>query len=163
MKTKDTDRERLHGEPLQGQTPAGQPHAQPMQGQRPQGERLTTADVARAANAPAAAQNREQVAALERGANPGAESAAPLLAPDVTQDFKSRWLEVQTGFVDTPREAVERADELVADAIKRLAESFAQERSKLESQWARDGDVSTEDLRVALQRYRSFFERLLHV
>jgi hypothetical protein len=154
MNTKDTERQRLHG-----QTPAGQPQAQPMQGQRPQGERLTTADVARAANTPAAPQNREQVAALERGA----EGAAPLLAPDVTQDFKSRWLEVQTGFVDTPREAVERADELVADAIKRLAESFAQERSKLESQWARDGDVSTEDLRVALQRYRSFFERLLHV
>jgi hypothetical protein len=78
-------------------------------------------------------------------------------------DFRSRWTEVQTGFVDEPRQAVERADELVAEAIKRLAESFSEERGRLESQWARGGDVSTEDLRLSLQRYRSFFERLLHL
>jgi hypothetical protein len=65
--------------------------------------------------------------------------------------------------VDEPRRAVERADELVAQVIKRLAESFAQERSKLEGQWGRGDNVSTEDLRVALQRYRAFFDRLLNV
>ena len=70
---------------------------------------------------------------------------------------------MKTSQTDTPREAVERADEIVAERIKRLAESFSQERSHLEAQWSRDGDVSTEDLRVALQRYRSFFHRLLHL
>jgi hypothetical protein len=58
---------------------------------------------------------------------------------------------------------VERADELVAEVIKRLADSFAQERSRLEGQWGRGDNVSTEDLRVALQRYRAFFDRLLNI
>jgi hypothetical protein len=65
--------------------------------------------------------------------------------------------------VDEPRRAVEQGDALVADVIKRLASSFADERSKLESQWGRGDNVSTEDLRVALQRYRAFFDRLLSV
>jgi len=55
----------------------------------------------------------------------------------------------------------EDADSLVAELMQRLAETFSQEREQLESQWDGDGDVSTEDLRVALQRYRSFFDRLL--
>jgi hypothetical protein len=63
--------------------------------------------------------------------------------------------------VDEPRKAVEEADKLVASVMKRLAEGFANERSKLEKQWDRGDNVSTEDLRVALQRYRSFFDRLL--
>jgi len=70
---------------------------------------------------------------------------------------------VQTGFVDEPRRAVEEADKLVATVMKRLAESFATERSNLEKQWDRGDNVSTEDLRVALQRYRTFFDRLLNV
>jgi len=65
--------------------------------------------------------------------------------------------------VDEPRRAVERADELVAEVIKRLADSFAHERSRLEGQWGRGDNVSTEDLRVALQRYRAFFDRLLNI
>jgi len=65
--------------------------------------------------------------------------------------------------VDEPRNAVQEADGLVASAMKRLAEVFAQERSKLEQQWDRGDDVSTEDLRLALQRYRSFFHRLLSI
>ena len=75
----------------------------------------------------------------------------------------SRWDSIQTGFVDEPRKAVEQADNLVASAMKRLAEVFAEERSKLEKQWDRGDNVSTEDLRVALQRYRTFFQRLLSV
>ena len=88
---------------------------------------------------------------------------APLLAPEVVTKLQSQWTDIQAGFVDEPRQAVERADGLVADAIKRLAETFANERAQLEGQWDRGGDVSTEDLRQALQRYRSFFSRLLSV
>jgi hypothetical protein len=87
--------------------------------------------------------------------------SAPLLPGNESGDFRSRWGEIQTGFVDEPRRAVEQADGLVAEVIKRVAETFAEERSKLESQWGRGDHLDTEGLRVALQRYRSFFERLL--
>ena len=91
------------------------------------------------------------------------EQAAPLLSPDETKDFRARWDATQVGFVDEPRRAVEQADSLVAGAMKRLAEMFADERAKLEGQWDRGDKVSTEDLRLALRRYRSFFGRLLSV
>ena len=78
-------------------------------------------------------------------------------------DFRHRWTDIQTDFVDEPRKSVERADELVAEVIKRLAKGFAEERSRLEGQWGRGDDVSTEDLRVALRRYRGFFDRLLNI
>jgi len=91
------------------------------------------------------------------------EAPTPLFANQESEDFRHHWNEIQTGFVDEPRQAVERADELVASAIKRLAEIFATERASLEDQWARGGDASTEDLRVALRRYRAFFDRLLSV
>lgn len=84
---------------------------------------------------------------------------APLLAD--ADGFQARWEEIQVRFVDEPRGAVEDADALVATVMKRLAEGFAQERERLEAQWGRGEDISTEDLRVALQRYRSFFQRLL--
>jgi hypothetical protein len=94
----------------------------------------------------------------------GDEEAAITLFPDKeTNDFRKRWTDIQTGFVDEPRRAVEQADALVAEVIKRLADGFAAERSKLEGQWGRGDDVSTEDLRIALRRYRSFFDRLLSV
>ena len=89
--------------------------------------------------------------------------SASLFSAKELEDLRSRWNTVQTGFVDEPRRAVEQADGLVASAMKRLAEVFAEERSKLEKQWDRGDNVSTEDLRVALQRYRSFFHRLLSV
>ncbi len=76
-------------------------------------------------------------------------------------DFRSQWSSLQTGFVDEPRRTVEGADKLVAAVMQRLAEGFVNERSNLEKQWDRGDNVSTEDLRVALQRYRSFFDRLL--
>jgi hypothetical protein len=91
------------------------------------------------------------------------EQAAPLLSPDEAKDFRARWDAIQVGFVDEPRRAVEQADSLVAGAMKRLAEMFADERAKLEGQWDRGENVSTEDLRLALRRYRSFFGRLLSV
>ena len=132
-----------------------------LQGQPPRSQNLTTADLARAADS--ARGQQPQTANTQVAEHPQAEQAQPLFPPDVAGHFTERWTEIQTAFVDKPHEAVERADELVAEAIKRLAESFSQERSRLEAQWSRDGDVSTEDLRVALQRYRSFFHRLLHL
>ena len=77
--------------------------------------------------------------------------------------FRSRWEAIQTGFVDEPRAAVEQADELVAQVVTRLAEVFSTERSQLEQQWDRGDNISTEDLRLALKRYRAFFDRLLSV
>jgi hypothetical protein len=91
------------------------------------------------------------------------DRSSPLFAGNESDDFRRRWTDIQAAFVDEPRKAVENADALVASAIKRLAEIFAHERSNLEGQWARGDDVSTEDLRVALRRYRSFFDRLLSV
>jgi hypothetical protein len=91
------------------------------------------------------------------------EQAAPLLSPEEAKEFRARWDAIQGGFVDEPRRAVEQADSLVAGAMKRLAEMFADERAKLDGQWDRGDSVSTEDLRLALRRYRSFFGRLLSV
>jgi hypothetical protein len=92
-----------------------------------------------------------------------ASGTAPLFPNHELEQLRGRWNTVQTDFVDEPRRAVEQADGLVAAAMKRLAEVFAEERSKLEQQWDRGDNVSTEDLRIALQRYRSFFQRLLAV
>jgi len=88
-------------------------------------------------------------------------SAEPLFTPNEAQDFRSRWEKVQVAFVDEPRKAVQDADALVDATIKKLTEGFAAERSKLEHGWDHGDNVTTEDLRVALRRYRSFFDRLL--
>jgi hypothetical protein len=87
----------------------------------------------------------------------------PLFSSDETKNLHARWDAIQVGFVDEPRQAVEQADNLVAGTMKRLAEIFAEERSNLEGQWDQGENVSTEDLRLALRRYRSFFSRLLSV
>lgn len=87
----------------------------------------------------------------------------PLFTNGEAGDLRARWDAIQVGFVDEPRRAVEQADNLVAGTMKRLAEIFAEERRNLESQWDKGGDVSTEDLRLALRRYRSFFGRLLSI
>jgi hypothetical protein len=86
---------------------------------------------------------------------------AILMDEDKAEGFRSRWTEIQTGFVDNPRSSVERADELVEMVIKNITDSFAEERAVLENQWSRGDEASTEDLRVAIKRYRSFFDRLL--
>ena len=92
------------------------------------------------------------------------DQATPLFSPGEAQEFRVRWDAIQAGFVDEPRRAVEQADSLVAGTMKRLAEIFADERSKLEGQLDRgESVVSTENLRLALRRYRSFFGRLLSV
>ena len=84
-----------------------------------------------------------------------------LLPDEEAERFTRRWEEIQTGFVDEPRTSVEQADALVADLMQRLAAGFSDERQRLERQWDRGDDVSTENLRVALTRYQSSFERLL--
>ncbi len=107
----------------------------------------------------------------DRGATPAGtatamaheEQATPLFSPGEAKEFRVRWDTIQGTFVDEPRRAVEQADSLVAGAMKRLAEIFAEERAKLDGQWEREESVSTEDLRLALRRYRSFFGRVLSV
>jgi len=88
---------------------------------------------------------------------------APLFEDRESNDMRTNWQRIQGDFVDDPRASVEKADELVASAIKRLAEIFAKERADLEGTWSRGGEASTEDLRQALRRYRSFFDRLLNL
>jgi hypothetical protein len=87
---------------------------------------------------------------------------APLVPGDAAVDFRARWEIIQQGFVDDPRSAVTDADTLVGDLLERLSSTFDQQRQSLERQWS-DGEPSTEDLRAALQRYRSFFQRLLTI
>jgi hypothetical protein len=120
---------------------------------------LSTADMAAAAARPAPVAGPAPAAPAQRGE----ARATPLFPPDQAQQLRSRWEQVQTSFVDEPRRAVEQADGLVAEVIKSLAETFAAERGNLEQQWGRGDNISTEDLRLALQRYRSFFDRLLSV
>ncbi|CAN7564604.1 hypothetical protein LJR219_004095 [Phenylobacterium sp. LjRoot219] len=90
-------------------------------------------------------------------------SDQPIFHEGEAMELKRAWETIQAGFVDEPRAAVQEADHLVATTMKRLADMFAEERAGLESQWDRGDDVSTEELRVALQRYRAFFGRLLSV
>jgi hypothetical protein len=89
------------------------------------------------------------------------EERAPLLASTDAEGFRRRWEDLQAGFVDQPREMVEQANELVGELMQQLSAGFSEKRGELEAQWEKGEDVSTEDLRVALTRYRSFFNRLL--
>jgi hypothetical protein len=111
-------------------------------------------------------RDRPEVTAPRAAMAPDGETAAtttagPLLATDDAEAFRARWTDVQNGFVDAPRQAVERADGLTAELMQHLAGTFADERGRLERQWDRGDEVSTDSLRGAFQRYRSFFERLL--
>jgi D-alanyl-D-alanine carboxypeptidase len=80
---------------------------------------------------------------------------------DTKQEIDQRWQQVQSEFVDDPRKSVAHAHQLVSDAVQRIVDTFTQERNELERQWSDGNDVSTEDLRVSLHRYREFFTRLL--
>ena len=131
------------------------------------GRKLSTRDIA-------AAEQRRQAEAADRerlddrpradAVGPGtAEEAGPLFKDEDLRGYRTRWSAIQTGFVDEPQRAVEEADALVAELMTRLAEGFADERRGLETQWERADRVSTEDLRLAMRRYRSFFERLLSI
>ena len=146
----------------------------PLRKDQAEAEQLTTADLAGTRNANDLAQadveagrakpvRSERNADLQAEPRPGSAAAdsTPLFPDDQLKDLQTRWDDIQTGFVDEPRSAVEHADSLVASTMQQLAEAFAKDRSKLEQQWDRGDNISTEDLRMAFQRYRSFFRRLL--
>jgi hypothetical protein len=103
----------------------------------------------------------EPVAKTAASGDPNAH--APLFQGAELSGFRSRWDEAQGAFVDDPRQAVQKADALVESVVHRLSEQFTAERNQLEQQWDRGDNVSTEDLRLALRRYRSFFDRLLNI
>lgn len=126
---------------------------------------LSTADLAAAGRA-----QQQPVAAAEEAMDESGDhdlrrddedELAQLFPPEIAGDFRSRWDEVQIGFVDDPNRAVREADELVAQVMQSLADSFAKARSGFEGEIGQAGNASTESMRVALQRYRSFFQRLL--
>ncbi len=116
-------------------------------------DELSTSDLA--------GRPRDEPTAQDSARDADSDSSEPLFPAGEAEDLRLRWDSIQAGFVDEPRRAVESADSLVAAAMKRLAETFADERQSLEAQWDRGDDVSTEDLRLALRKYRSFFGRLL--
>lgn len=93
-----------------------------------------------------------------RSAMPPEQSLMPKRQTD---DMRERWKTIQASFVDEPRKAVQEADQLVKSAIQQLEEVFREQRSQMEHMWSGGKDVSTEDLRVSFQRYRTFFDRLL--
>ena len=135
---------------------------------------LSTADIAASSEQPEVQPERVDLAHRHEGAialgdeqprngDLRNDQSVPLFSNDSIQGFRSRWTALQTGFVDEPRRSVEQADELVAEVIKDLASTFADERTKLERHWDQGDKVSTEDLRLVLRRYRSFFDRFLSI
>jgi hypothetical protein len=108
-----------------------------------------------------AEQTRAGNEAMEAGAEPSDDQL--LFADDNLSALRSHWDDVQAAFVDDPTECVQKADALVAEVVEQLTARFAAARSRLEAQWAEGGEASTEDLRLALRRYREFFQRLLAV
>ncbi len=138
--------ERLTTEDLTGRSPATQTDEDARNDQEDARDARTDLD----------ADHREV-----RAGTDGGPANEPLLDSEEGARFERRWHQVQVAFVDEPRTAVEQADELVAELMRHLAETFADERSRLESAWSAGEDVDTEALRVALTRYRSFFHRLL--
>jgi hypothetical protein len=103
--------------------------------------------------------DRPSTQEMARDAQEGRPEA--LFPPAEITRLRAQWTEIQATFVDEPRAAVKSADSLVGDVLKSLSETFSNERSRLEGQWDREGDITTEDFRVALRRYRTFFDRLL--
>ena len=122
-----------------------------------------TADVEDRHEAPVEEERQapERTADTRASANTNREELAPLFEGESADKFRTRWLAIQSKFVDDPSESVKEADDLVADVIKNITSSFANRRGSLEKGWNNGGQTSTEDLRIALKQYRSFFERLL--
>jgi hypothetical protein len=140
----------MNGEPREAPTPAelatsANRPAAPIQGNRPLLEPVNTDGVTK-------------TTVTKEG--PG---LAPLFTQEAATDFRSRWDLVQRSFVDNPQEAVHAGDELVAQVINSLTDTFSNQRSQLENELKQTDESSTENLRLALRRYRSFFERLLAI
>jgi hypothetical protein len=97
-----------------------------------------------------------------RGTDPdraGAEREG-LIPQDRAREYTARWDALKGGFVDEPRQAVARADQLVGELLDELQEQFRRHRHSFEQSLTAD-QASTEDLRLTLRRYRNFFDRLL--
>lgn len=92
---------------------------------------------------------------------PSEADLAPLFKDQEAEQFRAHWLKIQNYFIDNPNASVRAADELVAIVIENITTTFATKRTALENQWKRRDKVSTEELRIVLKRYRSFFNRLL--
>jgi len=122
---------------------------------RTHGEALTTGDE------PSTARTEPSQMGTEPSSEPS--DARSLFADEDLSGLRSRWDDVQAAFVDSPKDRVQKADTLVAEAVEQLTTGFSEARARLEAQWARGEKVSTEDLRLALKRYRDFFQRLLSV
>ena len=125
------------------------------------GTNPTTAQSVGTQPLPARTVETDPSTAATVGNDPSTEES--LFGNDKLSDLRSRWDHVQSGFVDDPRECVQQADGIVSDVVDQLTTGFSEVRSRLEAQWARGEEASTEDLRLALKRYREFFERLLAV
>jgi hypothetical protein len=108
-----------------------------------------------------AGQQERRSEAAEGSRDPHADAETNLIGVDAATGYRARWTEIQAAFVDEPKQTLEQADGLVAEVIQLLTRSFADERSKLEAQWTSGAQVSTEDMRLAFQRYRTFFNALL--
>jgi hypothetical protein len=129
---------------------------------------LSTADLPVSANTPpplAHEADRPVMAVSTDGVvkTTSEKTLAPLFTQHATTDFRSRWDVIQRGFVDDPQEAVRAGDDLVAQVIKSLSESFSEQRAELEDEMNQTETSSTENRRLALRRYRSFFDRLLSI
>jgi hypothetical protein len=128
-------------------------------------EDATTANIGEAGVAPAGASAASDADSeytdADKTADPSERTA--LLDDNLMGAFRGRWQKIQADFVDDPRDAVAKADAMVAEVMKRVADEFTRERHGLEEQWSEGGEASTEDLRLAFQRYRSFFSRLLNL
>jgi hypothetical protein len=136
------------GGDLEQRTPSSEA-AEPGEGERAEKDRQTGVTLS------------ESPTAIGAAGESSPEQHAPLFSGEEAELFRERWANVQAGFVDQPRQMVEQADDLVGDLMQQLTAGFSEQRSKLEEHWSEGEDVSTEDLRVTLTRYRSFFNRLL--
>ncbi|MEV6570043.1 hypothetical protein [Streptomyces sp. NPDC051577] len=165
------DEDRLTTENLANPGATGGQAVYPGESTALEGETIDAQDGTRGGEAPGSlADDPDHAADPERAAD-GPERAdghggqderdEPLLAGAETAGFRERWAEIQGRFVDDPKEAVTSADTLVAEVMQELARTFSTHKQELEGQWGRGEEVATEDLRLALQRYRSFFNRLL--
>jgi hypothetical protein len=143
------------------------PEFEPQSGTMGSGSSQPTVDQAHLSSAPAESGGASVDSPTGRVDGSRSESESPsetaLFADDELAGLRARWDSVQAGFVDDPKDCVQKADGLVSDVVGQLTSGFTQARARLEDQWGRGEEASTEDLRVALRRYRDFFERLLAV
>lgn len=107
---------------------------------------------------PGVSPDKSQTPEAQSTPGPQVES---ILNEATLRDFRARWDQVQTSFVDDPRHAVEQADALIGAVVKRIADQLAEDRTKLEEQWSQGQNVSTEELRQNFKRYRALFDRLI--